>query len=99
MTLVQQAQAGTLESSDIMVLIKPLKKGEGRTIEIDSNVKIQYGNSILQTINQMLDHFNIENVHLHVNDKGALTPVIKARIETAIKRALNTAEGTLQEPN
>lgn len=99
MTLKQQAQAGTLESSDVMVLIKPLKEGEGRVLEIDSSVKIQYGDSILRAINNVLDDFNIKDVHLHINDKGALTPIIKARIETAIKRALGIAEGTLQELN
>lgn len=99
MILKQQAQAGTLESSDLMVLIKPLEEGEGRVLEVDSNVKIQYGDSILRTINKVLDDFGIKDVHLHINDKGALTPVIKARIETAVKRALGVAEGTLQELN
>ncbi len=95
MILQKQAQAGTLESSDLMVLIKPLPEGEGRKIEVLSNVKSQYSDSIQQAISEVLDQFEIMDVKLQINDKGALTPVIKARVETAVKRALNAAEGTL----
>ncbi len=95
MILKKQAQAGTLESSDLMVLIKPLPEGEGRMIEVISNVKSQYAESIHQAVNEVLDHFEISDVKLQVNDKGALTPVIKARVETVVKRALDAAEGTL----
>lgn len=95
MELKTQAQAGTLESSDVMVLIKPLEKGKGRVVDIDSNVKIQYEASIKEVIDEVLDEFQIADVQLHVNDKGALTPVIKARVETAVKRSLQIAEGTL----
>lgn len=95
MKLKKQAQAGTLESSDVMVLIKPLDEGKGRIVAIDSNVKIQYETLIKQAIDEVLDQFEIADVQLHVNDKGALTPVIKARVETAVKRSLEIAEGTL----
>lgn len=95
MKLKKQAQAGTLESSDVMVLIKPLEEGKGRIIAIDSNVKMQYETSIRKAIEEILDQFEVADVRLHVNDKGALTPVIKARVETAVKRSLELAEGTL----
>ncbi|MBS9768302.1 MAG: citrate lyase acyl carrier protein [Flavobacteriaceae bacterium] len=97
MKLKKQAQAGTLESSDVMVLIKPLEEGKGRVIAIDSNVKIQYEEAIQKAIDEVLDEFEVADVQLHVNDKGALTPVIKARVETAVKRAAEIAEGTLVE--
>ncbi len=97
MELKKQAQAGTLESSDVMVLIKPLEKGKGRVVAIDSNVKIQYDAAIQKAINEVLDEFEITDAQLHVNDKGALTPVIKARIETAVRRSAEIAKGTLVE--
>lgn len=97
MKLKKQVQAGTLESSDVMVLIKPLEEGRGRVVAIDSNVKNQYESAIKQAINEVLDEFEIADVQLHVNDKGALTPVIKARVETAVKRSLDMATGTLVE--
>ncbi len=97
MELQSMAQAGTLESSDMMVLIKPLPSGEGRKIEIESSVKFQYGNDILQEVTDILDQFEIADAKIHINDKGALTPVIRARMETAIKRSLNQQEGTLKD--
>ncbi|PVX49401.1 citrate lyase subunit gamma (acyl carrier protein) [Balneicella halophila] len=97
MKLKSQAQAGTLESSDLMVLIKPLEEGKGRVVAIDSSVKMQYQESIEKAIEEVLDELDVKDVQLHVNDKGALTPVIKARVETAIKRSAGTAEGTLVE--
>lgn len=97
MILKTQAQAGTLESSDVMVLIKPLKEGEGRVIAIDSNVKKQYGSAIEDIVNEVLNQFEVEDVKLHINDKGALASTLKARLETAVKRAMGVAEGTLND--
>lgn len=95
MKLVQNAQVGTFESSDIMILIEPRKKGEGREIELVSNVMMEYGDAIMKTINEVLDEFKIDDVKMVATDKGALNPTIKARVETAVKRALNVQEGTL----
>lgn len=95
MKLVQNAQVGTFESSDIMILIEPRKDGEGRDIELVSNVMMEYGDAIMQTINEVLDQFEIADVKMVATDKGALNPTIKARVETAVKRALNIHEGTL----
>lgn len=95
MKLVQNAQVGTFESSDIMILIEPKKEGEGREIELVSNVMMEYGDAIMQTINEVLDQFEIADVKMVATDKGALNPTIKARVETAVKRALNIHEGTL----
>ncbi len=95
MELVQTAQVGTFESSDIMILIEPTQKGEGRDIELVSDVQMGYGDSIIKTINEVLDQFEINDVKIIATDKGALIPTIKARVETAVKRALNIQEGTL----
>lgn len=95
MKLQRKAQAGTFESSDIMILIEPLKNNEGRKLEISSSVMLQYGDELTELINKTLDKYKIENVHLVAKDKGALEPTIIARLETAITRALNQQKGTL----
>lgn len=95
MEIKQSAQAGTLESSDIMILIEPTEGNLGRNIELDSPVMLQYGNSIKDEIGKVLDKFEVENIHLIAKDKGALTPTISARVETALKRAAGIQEGTL----
>ena len=96
MKLIHSAQVGTFESSDIMILIEPADEGTGREIELNSNVILEYGDAILQTIHEILDQFEINDLKMVANDKGALSLTIKARVETAIKRALNIQEGTLQ---
>jgi len=95
MKILQKSQAGTFESSDVLILIEPVENNSGRKIEIQSSVMLQYGESIKTVINEELDRFEIKDIHMVVNDKGALTPTIKARLETAVKRALNEQKGTL----
>jgi citrate lyase subunit gamma (acyl carrier protein) len=89
------AQAGTFESSDVIFLIEPLSEGSGRKLELSSTVMLQYGDSFKQIVDNMLDAYQITDIHLIAKDKGALEPTIKARLETAIKRSLNIQEGTL----
>lgn len=93
------AQAGTFESSDILVLIEPVDNGTGRKIELESAVMFQYGNEIKENITMILDKFEIEDIHLVVKDKGALSVTIAARVETAIRRSLGIQEGTAMENN
>jgi len=95
MKLLQSAQAGTFESSDIMILIEPVEEQTGRKIELFSTVQLQFGNDINKIINLVLDEFEISDIHLIAKDKGALDPTIKARVEVAVKRALKQQKGTL----
>jgi len=95
MTITKKAQAGSFESSDILILAEPNEKGNGRIIDLDSDVEKQYGEDILNLVNKTLDKFGISDIHLILKDKGAISTVICARIETVLKRASNQAEGTL----
>ena len=95
MKIIKKAQSGSFESSDIIVLIEPVAKNNGRHIEIDSTVMLEYGESIEKLILQKLDNYDISDIHLIVKDKGALEPTINARLETAIIRASNLQKGTL----
>ncbi len=95
MTPKFKAQAGTFESSDIMILIEPVEQGTGLQVDISSTVMLQFEEDIKTTVNQVLNDLGIEDVHLIAKDKGALTPTIKARVETAVKRSLGIQEGTM----
>ncbi len=95
MKLLKKAQAGTFESSDIMILVEPVSEGIGRKLEIDSSVMLQYGDILTNLINKVLNKYEITDIHLIAKDKGALEPTIIARLETAIERALNQQKGTL----
>ncbi|WP_430816049.1 citrate lyase acyl carrier protein [Carboxylicivirga sp. RSCT41] len=95
MELKQKAQAGSFESSDILVMVEPVEKGAGRLIELKSIVMQQFGEDLLSQIHADLDKFQISDVRLIINDKGALPPTVSARVETALKRAAQLQTGTL----
>ncbi len=89
------AQAGTFESSDVLILVQPHDKG--RKIEIDSTVLLQYRESLEAEILKVLDRLDVWDIHLIAKDKGALNGTISARVETAIVRAGGLQEGTSYE--
>ncbi len=90
------AQSGTFESSDVIFLIEPLPDNSGRKLEITSTVMQQYGASFNRIVTDMLDQYEMTDIHLIAKDKGALEPTIMARLETALKRSLDQQEGTLK---
>lgn len=85
--------AGTLESSDIQVTIS--QGNHGIEIDLDSSVEKLYGKQIRKVIIETIQAYGIENAKVKAVDKGALDCVIKARVMTAVQRAL----GTSDEPN
>lgn len=90
MEIKKSALAGTLESSDVQILLSPAT--DGITIDLQSDVKKQFGDQIEETIKKVLVSYKIENVHVKVVDKGALDMVIKARTITAVQRALDIVD-------
>ncbi|NEW80956.1 MAG: citrate lyase acyl carrier protein [Mariniphaga sp.] len=90
------AQSGTFESSDVIFLIEPLPDNSGRKLEITSTVMQQFGASFKRIVEDILNKYDMTDIHLIAKDKGALEPTIKARLETAIKRSLDQQEGTLK---
>lgn len=80
------SKAGTLESNDIYVIIMPNEES-GIAIELESMVMKQFGAEIERAIRETLDTLQVKNVIVKAQDKGALDYTIRARIETAVKRA------------
>lgn len=95
MQITKKAQAGSFESSDILILVEPQQEGKGRNISLESSVYHQYGDKIKAIITDFLDKYEIEDIHLVANDKGAIDTVIAARMETVLQRATETQLGTL----
>lgn len=89
MEIKKAAVAGTMESSDCMVTIRP---GDGSLdIELDSDVKVMFGQSILETIRSTLEGLGVTSAEVEVRDRGALDCVIRARVECAACRAAGEA--------
>jgi len=95
MKIIKKAQAGSFESSDILILVEPVSEGAGRKLSIDSGVYKQYGSEIEKLIIKLLDKHKVDDIHLIANDKGAINPVIEARMETVLLRASGNQKGTL----
>ncbi|MEW8994199.1 citrate lyase acyl carrier protein [Clostridium sp.] len=86
MVINKISKAGTLESNDIYVIIMPNEKG-GIAIELESMVMKQFGADIEKAIRETLDTLEVKNAIVKAQDKGALDYTIRARVETAVKRA------------
>lgn len=87
MKALRTAQAGTLESNDIMITVAPRPEGSGPDIEISSIVMAQYGEAIRNVILATLDENGVVDVHIKAVDRGALDCTIQARVLTALARS------------
>lgn len=86
MELKKPAVAGTLESSDVQIMIRP-NPGHGIQIDLKSDVKALFGDAIEATVRAVLDEFEVKDAIVEINDKGALDFAIRARMECAVCRA------------
>jgi len=84
MKIQRNGQAGTMQSSDLMVVVEP---ADGLVIEIESTVKKQFEHLIRAKLEQVLAKHGAEGARISVNDRGALDYAIEARLETALRRA------------
>ncbi|MEA2071244.1 MAG: citrate lyase acyl carrier protein [Asgard group archaeon] len=87
MKIKQTAQAGSLESCDILITIEPVKTGSGIDIDLESPGEKPFGDKIRSEITETLHKYDIKDAKIIAVDKGALGYCIKARVETALKRA------------
>jgi citrate lyase subunit gamma (acyl carrier protein) len=84
MTIIKKAQAGTMQSSDLMVFVEP---ADELKVEIESTVKKQFEHLIRAKIDGVLIAHGVTKGNIRVTDRGALDYAIEARLEAALKRA------------
>ena len=89
MEIIRRASAGTMESSDAYVEIEP--GTGGISLQLESVVQEQFGETISQTVRELLTEMSVENANIRVIDRGALECVIRARVETAVLRGKGNA--------
>jgi citrate lyase subunit gamma (acyl carrier protein) len=77
------ATAGTMESNDCLMTVS---QNKGIKITVKSVVYQQFGKQIEQVIHDTLKQYDITNIHVDCQDKGALDYTIKARLMTALQR-------------
>lgn len=83
MKMIKKAQAGTMQSSDLMVFVEPSDTLE---IDIDSTVSKQYGHLILAKVKEVLSRMDVTAGTFRIKDRGALDYAIDARLEAAVMR-------------
>lgn len=86
MNIVKTGMAGTMESSDINVVVE--KNQElGIKIHLSSSVEKQFGNHIKRVILETLEKLDVTDVVVRAVDRGALDCTIRARVQSAVLRA------------
>ena len=84
---IKIGQAGTLESSDVLIFVRFSPQQKGIKIELESPSEKCFGKIIIRKIEETLNLLGIENIYIKAQDRGALDCTINARVETAVKRA------------
>ena len=82
--------------SDCFTALK-IKKSGGIEIILHSKVNALYKGSIRDLAQQILDFYNVQHAEMEIIDRGAITPVLAARIEAAMKACLETEDEFLLE--
>lgn len=70
--------------SDCHIVLELTDK-EGIQLELLSKVESMYGDNIRKLLYDILDFYGIAHARLQVVDSGAITPVLAARLEAAIR--------------
>ena len=84
----RSAQAGRVEKGDILIGLDPCDVGDGIQISLQSPTEAEFGRHIKSTIQEVLGEYGIVDATVNAQDKGAMDFVVRARTETAVKRAL-----------
>jgi citrate lyase subunit beta/citryl-CoA lyase len=74
-----------------------LKAEGGIILDLVSKVKALYGESIRSLTSEILQFFGVKNAFVKINDSGALSFVIAARLESAVKQLISTDLNYLPE--
>lgn len=83
MKIQKEAAAGSMESSDCLVMVKP---SESLQIEIESIVMKRYGEQIRKTVMETLQSLGVTCGYYKIYDKGALDFCLRARVKTSTRR-------------
>ncbi|MDQ7797037.1 MAG: citrate lyase acyl carrier protein [Spirochaetia bacterium] len=87
MSIQKAVTAGSLESSDVLVTIAPAEGNENE-VKVESIVIKQFGNRIRKVADEVIAASGLKGAIIHIQDRGALECTLRARLETAISRAL-----------
>ena len=82
----KKAAAGSLESSDAYVELE-IRDGGGIELALESPVAAQFGEEIRPLVSEVLSSLGVKHASVNLTDRGALECTLRARLETAVRRA------------
>lgn len=85
MLIKRSAKAGSLESCDCHVTAEP---AETLSVVVESPLLRIYGRRIREVVEATCATFHVTGAAIRIVDRGALDPVLSARVETCLRRAL-----------
>lgn len=89
MNILRVSEAGSSEPGDIFVSVRPAEeKGIRMNLQSKKVILKQFGPQMEQVIRDTVLQHGIENIQLEAKDNGALDYTIRARVATAINRAV-----------
>ena len=83
--LLKTASAGTLESSDCLVTASPAEKLKLEYKGANSEI---FAERTMQLVESIVKNHGLNGAGISIQDQGALEITIKARLETALMRAV-----------
>ena len=83
-TIAQVGNKGKGVRSDCFITLELTKSG-GVDFSLESKVKVMYGKDIEKLTRDVLAFFSVKNAKIKVEDSGALSFVLAARVEAAVK--------------
>jgi len=88
LTIKKEAKAGLDDKEDALIHLVPGEKGSGIQLEVESKVETMFGDQIKKSALEVLNSYKLTDVKVTIQDKGALDYALRARLKTAIERAL-----------
>ena len=86
--ILREAEAGFQEKGDVVIRIKPGSDGSGIQLDIKSKVLALFGDQIRTSVLEEIAVYGLTDLTVLINDTGALDYAIRARVQTAIERAI-----------
>jgi len=86
--ILHEAEAGNHDKGDVVIKLKPGPEGSGIQLDIKSKVMALFGSQIRASVLEEIAEYGLTDLTLSVRDEGALDYAIRARVQTAIERAI-----------
>jgi citrate lyase subunit gamma (acyl carrier protein) len=90
--ILREAKAGLDERGDVLVCLSPAEENIGVQLDIESTLMSMFGDQIRVSALEVIEGYGLKDLKLAIRDQGALDYAIRARVQTAIERAIREGE-------